>query len=257
MNKTGLSKVFKDTGVLLKKHSPEILTGIGIAGMVLTTIMAVKATPKAMRLIENKKKEECRDELEAAEIVQTTWKCYIPAAVTGVVSIGCLIGAGSVNSRRKAALATAYTLSESALREYKDKVVETIGEKKEKEVRDSIAKDKIEKNPVKECDVIITGNGTTRCYDAHSGRYFDSDIESLKKAVNEINRRMIDESYISLNDFYYAIGLEGSEIGRYLGWRADIGLLELDFSAQLDKNGTPCLVMDYNIAPQYDFDKFL
>lgn len=252
-----LSKVAKSVRTTVSKHSPEILTGIGIAGMISTTVLAVKATPKALELIEEKKLEEDTDELTPVETVKTTWKCYIPAAVTGATSIVCLIGASSVSAKRNAALATAYTISESALREYKNKVVETIGEKKEKEVRDAIAKDRVEKNPVEKKEIVVTGNGTTKCYDHHAGRYFYSSMDKLKKIQNEINDRLIKDSYISLNEFYYAIGLEGTEIGRRLGWRIDEGLLELDFSSVLDSEGNPCLAIDYNIMPKYDFDKWL
>lgn len=252
-----LSSALSDVGSIIKKHSPEILTGLGIAGMISTTVLAVKATPKALELIADKKREEEVDKLTPVETVKATWKCYIPAAVTGVVSTGCIIGASSVSARRNAALATAYTISESALREYKDKVVETVGEKKEREVRDAIAKDRIDKDPVTNHEIIITGKGETRCYDPHAGRYFYSDIDKLKKIQNEINDRLIKDGYISLNEFYYAIGLEGTDIGRRLGWRVDNGLLELDFSAQLDSDGNPCLVMDYSLQPDYDFDKWL
>ena len=111
-----LSNMVKSVGATMKKHSPEILTGIGVAGMIATTVMAVKATPKAILLINEKEVELKVEKLTLAETVKTTWKCYIPAAITGVSSIACIIGASSVNARRNAALATAYTLSETALR---------------------------------------------------------------------------------------------------------------------------------------------
>lgn len=256
--KQNLSQIVKSVRTTLAKHSPEILTGIGIAGMVTTTILAVKATPKALRLIEEKKEELEfeRDEfvtLSKSEVVKTCWKCYIPSAVTGAMSIACLIGASSVNLKRNAALATAYTLSETALKEYQEKVVETIGEKKEQVVHDAIAKDKIDKQPVTTSEVIITEKGNTLCFDAVSGRYFKSDIEKLKKTENELNRRMRDEMYISLNDFYYEIGVKPIDLGDELGWNIDKGYINLKFSSQLADDGTPCLVMSYHVAPRYDF----
>lgn len=232
------------------KHSPEILTGIGIAGMITTTVMAVKATPKALSLIEENEKGD----LEPIEVVKITWKCYIPAAVTGCLSIGCLIGASSVNLRRNAALATAYTLSESTLRDYQKKVVETIGEKKEQSVRDAVAKEKVEQTPVQTKEVIITGRGESLCYDSVSGRYFKSDMETIKKAENELDARLRNEMYVSLNEFYYEIGLEPLRvIGEDLGWNIDSGYLDLNFSSQIASDGTPCLVLDYGVAPRYDF----
>ncbi len=263
MNKSNLTKSFKSLQTAVMKHSPEILTGMGIAGMLTTTVLAVKATPKALRLIKNE--EKSREEIDSysqqslpmtkMDIVKTTWKCYIPAAITGTVSIACLVGASSVNSKRNAALATAYTLSETALREYKDKVVETIGERKEQVVRDAIAKDKIEKDPVTNNEIIITGKGETLCYDVISGRYFKSDIDKLNKSVNELNRRMMDEMYISVNDFYCEVGLSQVAVGEELGWNIDRGFLELDYSSQLADDGTPCLVIGYSLAPKYDFRK--
>lgn len=253
MNKPNLSKVFGNVRTALSNHSPEILTGIGIAGMVTTTILAVRATPKALQLIEEKKKEEQVEKLPPVETVKTTWKCYIPATITGVTSIACLIGASSVNARRNTALATAYKLSETALTEYREKVVETIGEKKEQAVRDAVAKDKIEKNPVNQREIIVTGKGDTLCYDTLFGRYFKSDIEKLKRIENELNRRMRDEMYISLNEFYYEVGLEEVAAGHDLGWNIDRGYIELDFSSQLTADGTPCLVVGFSIPPKYGF----
>ena len=256
-----LTKAFKSVQTAMKKHSPEILTGIGIAGMITTTVMAVRATPKALQLIEEAGDKRYENDMEnetftpmtTADKAKVAWKCYISAAVVGTVSIGCLIGASSVNVRRNAALATAYTLSETALKEYQTKVLEEIGEKKENSVRDAIAKDKIEQNPISRQEVIITEKGNTLCFDVISGRYFKSDIDKLKRIVNDLNRQMRDDMYISLNEFYYAIGLDGIKIGDDLGWNIDTGYIDLDFRSQLTEDGTPCLVIDYHLAPRYEF----
>ena len=138
--KKEIAKSFLSLKTAIKKHSPEILTGIGIAGMITTTVMAVRATPKALILIEERKEEIGAEKLEAMDMVKTTWACYIPAAITGTLSVACLIGASSVNARRNAALATAYTLSESALKDYQGKVIEMFGEKKNEAVKDAVVK---------------------------------------------------------------------------------------------------------------------
>jgi len=253
MGKLNLSNIVKSVRTVISKRSPEILTGIGIAGMITTTVMAVRATPKALALIEDKKIENDTEKLTPVETIKAAWTCYIPATITGCLSIFCLVGANSVNARRNAALATAYTLSESALKEYQEKVIETIGEKKEQTVRDAIAKDKIDRDPVSSKEVIITEKGNTLCYDSISGRYFKSDIDKLKKVENELNRRMRDEMYISLNEFYYEIGLNPTSIGDDIGWNIDHGYIELNFSSQLADEGTPCLVIDYRVTPRYDY----
>ncbi len=252
MAKPNLSSIIKSARVAMKKHSPEILTGIGIAGMITTTIMAVRATPKALVLIEDKKEELGTDELTKMDVVKAAWPCYIPSAIVGTASVLCLVGASSTNLRRNAALATAYTLSETTLKAYQEKVVETIGEKKEQGIREQVAKEKMVKNPVRE--VILTERGgNTICYDVISGRYFKSDRDTISRIVNDLNRQMRDDMYISLNDFYYELGLDGTKIGDDLGWNIDKGYIEINFSSHLDANGTPCLVIDYQVAPVYDY----
>jgi len=253
MNKQTISNALKGAEKALKKHSPEILTGIGIAGMIATTISAVKATPKALRLIDEKEIQENK-RLTTAEVVLTTWKCYIPAAVTGALSVACLIGASAVSLKRNAALATAYTISETALKDYREKAVEVVGEKKEQAIRDAIAKDKLAGNPVDDKQIVMTGSGDTLCYDVLSGRYFKSDIEKIRKAINDLNRDMLSEQYVSLNDLYYAIGLPDIKLGNDLGWNIDKGYIEVQFGSHLAANGTPCLVLAYTVAPQYGYN---
>lgn len=268
MNKPNVSQLFKDVQTYMSKNSPQILMGVGIAGMLTTTILAVKATPKALKLIEQEK--DCRkadrergvDERFAPEKVSKTdavklcWKCYVPAAITCTVSIACLIGSSSVSTRRAAALTTAYKLSETALSEYKDKVIETIGEKKEKTIREAIDKEHIEKNPVSSHDVIVTGRGSSRCFDLFSGRYFESDIDHIKKAVNELNRSMLLHDYVSLNDFYDEVGLSHTKLGDELGWCILNGYMDVEFSSHLCEDGTPCLAISYTLAPKYEYDRY-
>lgn len=260
MNKSNMAALFKSVKMEMSKHSPEILTGLGIAGMITTTVLAVKATPKALDLIEDKKVEldiHPADNLTPIETVKAAWKCYIPATITGVASIACLIGASSVNTRRSAALATAYNLSATALSEYKEKVIETVGEKKEQAIRDKVAENQIAKEPVNPAAVIVSGNGNTRCFDTITKRRFISDIESIKRIVNELNRRMVNgEDYISLNEFYNELGLDDVSIGDELGWNVTRGLIDVTFSAQLDTDGIPCIVIDYSVAPKRGFNRW-
>lgn len=257
MRKPNLANLMSNTRQFINKRSPEILTGIGIAGMITTTVLAVRATPKALQLIEEKKNDDWVDELSPLEVVKTAWKPYVPAAVTGVASVVCLIGASSVNAKRNAALATAYKLSETALSEYREKVIETIGEKKEKTVRDKVAEERVKKNPVSKSEVIVTNNGTTLCFDPISARYFKSSIDKIKRAENELNKQMLHDisGYVSLNDFYDELGLDHTSVGDDLGWNVD-RLIDISFSSQLNDNGEPSVVLDYLVAPKYDFYKF-
>ena len=256
MAKTKIATLVGSVKTAVSQHSPEILMGIGIAGMLTTTVLAVKATPKAMRLLEEKREElnlQPDERLKPADAIKATWKCYLPATISGVVSTACLIGSNSVNARRNAALATAYKLSETALTEYRDKVIETVGEKKERAIRDEVAKEQVAKNPVNKSDVIITGKGSTLCYDAMFGRYFRSDIDKLRKIENELNRRMRDEMYISLNEFYYEVGLDEVAAGHELGWDIDHGYIDMYFTSELTKDDEPCVVINFVTPPRYGF----
>lgn len=254
------------------KHSPEILTGLGIAGFVTTTILAVRATPKALNLLKEAEERYLESSTSYAaksnwvdnegnevqifkplEKVRIAWKCYIPTVIMGTVSVTCILGANSVNLRRNAALATAYTISEAALTDYRHKVVEVVGEKKEKEVRDAIAKDIVDKTPVINKEIVVVEQGGTLCLDVYSGRFFKSDIEKIRKAVNRVNRDLLNDGYLSLNDFYYEIGLSNVAMGEDFGWIADRGVIDVNFSSQLTADGTPCIVLDYSIAPFYGY----
>lgn len=269
MKNLKINELVKTVQSVLAKRSPEILTGIGIAGMITSTVLAVKATPKALSLIEDEKRaqnEHISDDarsnntriihLKPIEVVKVTWKCYIPTVLTGIASTACLIGASSVNFKRNAALATAYQLSATALTEYKEKVSEVIGERKERDIRDRIAKDKINNDPVGKHEVIVTGNGDTLCYDAYGGRYFKSSIDKIKKAENELNRVMLKDMYVSLNEFYDELGLKHTKLGDDLGWNLDDGFINIEFSSQLSEDGTPCIVINYTVSPNYNYSSF-
>lgn len=260
MKKPNVAKLFNDAKNIASKHSPEILTGIGIAGMITTVVLAVKATPKAMELIEEERLSRYREEndepINTIDTVKIAWKPYIPAVLTGSFAIACLIGANSVNAKRNAALATAYTISETALSEYKEKMIDVIGEKKTQAVKDAIAKENIEEKPVSKSEVIITGTGTTLCFDGVFGRYFESDIESIKRAINNINAKMLSEMYVSLNEFYDELDLDHVDIGDELGWNLDGGLVDVDFSSQITDTGRPCIVIKYTVAPKREYYRF-
>lgn len=273
MNKTKATNFFKGVQNTLTKYSPEILMGIGIAGMITTTVIAVKSTPKALSLMDKELKRQNKELADEAErngeamfaeiaklkpidVLRVTWKCYIPTVTIGAASIACLIGASSVHSKRNAILATAYKLSETAFSEYKEKVIETIGEKKEEVIRDKVHKERIEKDPVSKNEVFITDSGETLCYDYNTGRYFKSDIEKIRRAINTLNKKMLLDGYVSLNEFYEEIGIARTSTGDRLGWNTDSDLIDLNFSSQLTEDGKPCLVIDFKVAPKYDFDRF-
>lgn len=255
MSKAGMSKFVQGAQRFVVKYTPEILTGVGVAGMLTTTVLAVRATPKALAILEEKYPDE---KPRAIPVIKATWKCYLPAAITGVTSVACIVGASSVHTRRNAALATVYQISQTALTEYKEKVAEVIGDRKEQAVRDELAKDKVVSNPVSNTTIIPTGIGNTLCLDYYSGRYFYSDIDKIKIAVAELNRNIVLDDYISLNMLYSELGLDNVPIGEEVGWSVTDGKIELDFSAQIADDGkTPCIVVSFYNAPRYNFSRYM
>lgn len=275
--------IIQRAGKQVAKHSPEILTGMAVGGLVATVVLAVRATPRALKLLDTERwhqafidvvgdipREEWQEGVGTREqehmvedammdivlhpktIIQIAWKPYLPAMIMGGATIACIIGAHTVSSRRMAALASVYSLTEMALTEYKDKVVETIGEKKEEKIRDEIAADRIKANPISEEQMkALPGEGQL-CYDTLSSQYFYSSVEKIRQTINDFNERLLKEDYLGLNEMYYMLGLQEMPLASDLGWRVDNGLVDIKFSAQLADDGhTACIVLDYNIVPKY------
>ena len=236
-------QAFKDFGRLIDKNSTYIFTGVAITGVFTTVILAVEATPKALSIIESHKCETNTDKVKAV------WKCYIPTAVSCLITVGSIVAVNSIHQRRNAALAGLYSLAQTTLKEYKDKVIEIIGENKERKIRDEVDADRVLQNPPS--NVILTGSGDVLCYDSLTGRYFASDIEKIRRIVNELNKELLTAMFIPLNDLFYELGLDPTELGNDLGFDIDKGLFEIKFSTQLTKEGKPCLVMNYEVHPKY------
>lgn len=256
MDLSPLTNTARQIGKTLTKHSPTILTGLGVAGFISTVFMAVKATPKAMEILEHERNFrhdeygiKYDDPINIQDTVQLTWKVYTPSAMMGLLSIGCVIGATSINNRRTAALSSLFAVAESTLKEYQAKVVETIGENKEKKIRADIAADELKKNPLESKAIIVSGLGDTLCYDAYTGRYFKGDVEDIKRTINEFNHRLLKEMQIPINDLYFELGLDSVESGRDIGWDVEKGLLEIDISAKLASGNVPCVVLTFTNRP--------
>ena len=246
-----LKQLSKKAGHILYKNSPYILTALGCAGVVSTAIFTGKATIKAVDIIndiENGVYDEKRQIGKATpkEIVTHCWKLYLPAAINGGLAIACIIGANSSNMRRQAAIATLYSISEANLKDYREKVVETIGANKEEKIHDEVIQDRLRLDPVTEKHIIITGHGNTLCYDMHSGRYFKSDIETIRRIQNDLNHDLMGQMWVDLNTLYFALGLGPIKLGDDLGWTTD-ELIDIRFTTKLADNNEPCLVIDYDL----------
>lgn len=238
-----------------KEYSPELLIGSGVAAMITSTILAVKATPKAMHQIEDTKEDKEDDMLRPKDVVKATWKTYLPSVITGVAGVVCIITGTAQNTRKRAALAAVYSMSESTLRQYKDEVRKMVGDEKADELDKQAAKSKMKENAViidrDDSEYIEqTGFGQTLCYDSLSGRYFRSSVNAIDKAVNNFNRLLIGENYATLNDLYNELGISTIELGRILGWRIEDEMCDIQYDGAVDENGQPYIVIYYRNNPQ-------
>jgi len=257
METKGISQVIKTLGETFSRNSPTILTAMSVAGLVSTVFLAVRATPKALSLLESERERLYYDEVDGQidftkmKTIKIAWTAYIPAVAVGAATVACIIGANHISLRRNAALASLYSLTEVAFKEYQTKVVDTIGRNKELKVRDEIAGDKLRRHPFNEDDVILTSKGNVLCLDAMSGQTFRSDIEKIRQSVNYLNNELLHSDFVSLNDFYYELGIRNVKRGGDMGWDVNQDMIELTFSSQLSENSEPCLVLDYEVVPRY------
>lgn len=225
------------TSNMVRSNTTVILTGLGVSGTMATAYLAANAGFKAaQRLSELPPKNTPREKLEE------TWDLYIPALTAGTVTVGAIILGSRVQSKRLAAAYSVLAISERAFEEYKDKVVEVFGEKKDEAIREQIIQEHVLKSPP---PVILTEGAGVICCELYTGRYFNSEIETLRKAENDINAKIIRELNVSLDDFYDLIGLPTTSDSAYIGWDSD-RLLELEFTAVMTPDGKPCLAFMYS-----------
>lgn len=233
------------------KESPNILTAFSITGVVSTSILTGRGAIVAHLMLEEeayKRKCEVKD-IETVDIIKIVWPVFLPAIISGGLTISSILGANHVHAKRNAALAGLYSFATEALREYQEKVVETIGEKKEEKIRDAIAQDTLNKNPLSERGIIVA-NGDALFYDKLSGRYFKSTVEKIRKAQNDFNFDLLTEMFKSVNEWYDMIGLPDVDMGAQQGWEVDSGCLDISFSTMLADNQEPCIVLNYTVNPR-------
>lgn len=232
----------------LAEKSPTIFTGIAVGSSIGSVVLAVKATPKAMRLLEAKQKKSPGEKIAKTEAVKTVWPCYIPTALTLGLSIFSIIMAHRTSMRKNAALAAALSMSEQALQTFTQKSIEKMGEKKAKELEADVVEELVHKNPSTDYNTEHTGRGDVLFFLPMNGRYFYSDIEDVRKAINDFNYDLRDEMTKALNDLFYNIGVSADVYGNCIGWNINYkGPIDYDLVAVKATDGKPCLAVElYN-----------
>ena len=237
-------------GKKVAPHVPDILTATACIGVGATAVMCGKNTLTAHDIL--KAYDEENPDATTKDRVLKAAPAYIPTIILATATIACIIGARTTSAKQTAALASAYTIATEAAARYRDKVIEVVGEEKAKEVDEKIADEQLKAHPLSEQQPIVVGTGKVLCFDTLSSRYFMSDMETLRKVQNDMNRIILDDMFASLNDFYYRIGLDPMNLGEELGWTID-SLIDLKFTTRLSDDGQPCLVVNYESVPRSDF----
>ena len=281
MNFGVFKKLFDSVGDYAKKHAPEILAGVGIAGFITTAVLAAKATPDALDAIEDAKDQYQTEDLTLVQKVKAGYKPYLPAIVTGVSSTACVIGSVSTSLRRNAALVTTCEITRNFADEYRKKVVEEIGEKKEKKIRENLAHEQINNNPpISGVNVIPprhehSDEHLQLFYESLTKRYFwakRSLVEKIcNKCFNEIRNafenqysvyswlRLLNEYGINIMD-----GLPDGEVDKWMdqGWPSakldscevmEVELVDGGIVSGGEWDGYSCIKIDYSEQPSYDF----
>lgn len=253
-----MNKLLSNSRLFLKRNSSTILTCAGAVGVIATTVSAVKATPKAIALMELAKEEKGED-LTKTEVVLAAAPAYIPTVLLGASTIACIFGANMLNKRNQAALMSAYALIDNSYKEYKAKVEELYGEEADAEVKMQIAKDKYD------CEVsMVESSGEKRLFfDFYSGRYFESTIEAVQRAQYNINRKMNTRDYAYLNDWYDELGIERVAHGYTFGWSGG-ACFDLYWQNWIDfthevvdvDDGLECTIISFYTEPIPDFETY-
>lgn len=248
--------IVKNFGI---RNAPVIFAGVAIGGVITTGVLAYQAGIKANEILKEMEEEKRAKRLAEGVIqdvdipmkekVLACWKVCAPAVISGVLTIGAIVISARISEKRRAALMTLYAMSEASLKEYQKKVGETVGEKKERSIRDSINADHVSKADIPPWDDDVLPSGDVCCYDKMTGRYFFSSTEKINRAVAEINEMIYGgDMCVSLNEFYGILNnpkLPQCELGDTVGWNIDANCRPY-FTCTLTSDMKPCLVLDWS-----------
>ena len=241
----------------LKNHSPTILSGIASVGVIASTVMAVKATPKALQLLEDATNEK-DDKLSKIEVIRIASPAYIPTAITCLSTIICIFGANALNRKQQASLMSAYALLNDSFKKYRDAANSVYGDDADSKIRAEVAK-----TTYISCDGYSIynpdmdfENEKLLFYDFYSQRYFNATRTVVLNAQYHLNRNLSLRGEISLNEFYEFLGLTSIDGGDDIGWNMDYmmtwyGALWLDFENEYTKieDGMECFIISTPIEP--------
>lgn len=258
----------KQKGVkLLTENASVLLTAGGVIGTVGTAVLAGRAGIKAHTIIQGMNDEprvRLRSDEEGGgeEIVPYTkvekalkvGPHFIPPVLLGGFTIASIVMANRVSAQKLAAMAAAYGLAERNLSEYKEKVAEKLTGPKKDAIDTEIAQDRVNRTPGHEKVIIIEGSDDVLCLDESTGRYFKSNPEKIRRAVNSTNAEILRHGGASVSHFYDELELPPTSFSDTIGW--GVGeQIEIKYSYVQAPDERPVLAIDFATVPHLKYDE--
>ena len=246
-----------DCARLVKANAPAILTASACVGTIATAVLTAKSTTLAIERVADYCEANLRspEDLSWREKFAVSYRVYIPPAIAGVATLVSIVAANRIQYARGAAFALAYSGSEAAFRRYREAVSDVVKPKDLVKVKARAAEKSLSDAPQPSPGtILVASSGDVTCYDVFSGRYFQSDIETIRRVENNINGQLNSECYASLNEFYAGLGLPPIAAGELVGW-SDPNALSVEFGSQLTDKGEPVLTVDFLVSPKENYFK--
>lgn len=225
---------------ILTENSPTILTVFGCIGLVTTVGLTIKATIEATKIVDEHKEEIDKMPQKhyiAAETVRLTWKCFVPVVFAGGTSLGCIIGANSINLKRNAALMATYVATEEQLKSYKNKILGT--QTDQKQIGDINIEEKTGKS-------FVVDGSKCMCKDGFSGRLFETSLSKVQSAQTALNKMITYEYRVTVNELYDELGLDRIDPGDAFGWDLKHGdEIDININAVVDEQHGPIMLITY------------
>lgn len=237
------------------KHGATILTFAGAAGVIATAVEAVRATPKALDLLEVS--EEVKGEkLTKKEIICIAGPAYIPAVMIGGATIGCIFGANILNKRQQVLLTSLYSMLDNTYRNYRNKVKEIYGEEGDHKVIEAIANDNMKGDYLPPVDP----DATRPFMDMNSLQLFYTSLDDIREVEKTLNELLNSRGYVRVSEYNELLGIRSIEEDYHTGWVSEkfngkygCEKIELKCTASIDKNGDAYHILEFMQDPIADY----
>ena len=245
---------------MILRALPLVLTIASTVGVAVTGYLAAKGGKKAEDILETKEKmmELDRENLPLKEELKHTWKCYLPAVVTGALTAGCGIASRRLDVKEIAVLTGSCGYLAVNRKKLEDRAKSFIGEERLQKIKNEVTGEFLGDKKTPNVTVEATGNGQLLCFDAYSGRQFRSSKEAVDEGLELLKNRWDEGIDLSVNDYYDALDIYNTHFGHQFGWFNDPkycdGPLVIETHYGDDKDfGEPVYVIEILTYPMEDW----